>query len=68
MTGDELRMRLKSLGRPFTELASLLGLSVDGLHKQMNGSRPVSRQTELLLERLEAEFSPKVDTKKKRRA
>ena len=55
MSGEELRARLKRLGRSFKALAPLLGLSPDGLHKQMNGSRAVSRQTELLVERLEAD-------------
>jgi hypothetical protein len=54
MTGAELRQRLDRLGRPYTRLAPLLGLSIDGLHKQMRGDRPVTRQTELLLEKLEA--------------
>jgi hypothetical protein len=51
--GDELRRRLRRLGRPYTKLAPLLGLSIDGLHKQMRGVTAVSRQTELLLEQLE---------------
>ena len=53
MEGLELRRRLDRLERPYTELAPLLGLSVDGLHHQMRGVRRVSRQTELLLEQLE---------------
>jgi hypothetical protein len=53
MNGTELRQRLERLGRPFVELAPLLGLSIDGLNKQMNGSRRVSRQTEMLLDQLE---------------
>jgi hypothetical protein len=55
MDGADLRRRLNQLGRPYTELAPLLGLSVSGLHKQMNGATAVSRQTEMLLERLEAD-------------
>ena len=54
MKSNELRQRLERLGRPFTQLAPLLGLSIDGLNKQMNGARPVSRQTELLLDYVEA--------------
>jgi hypothetical protein len=54
VTGDELRRRLDRFGRPYTRLAPLLGLSIDGLHKQMRGVTAVSRQTELLLEKLEA--------------
>jgi hypothetical protein len=53
MDGTELRRRLDRLGEPYTRLASKLGLSNTGLHKQMRGERPVSRQTELLLEQLE---------------
>jgi hypothetical protein len=53
MQGTELRRRLNLLQRPYTELAPLLGLSVAGLHKQMNGQRPVTRQTEIVLEQLE---------------
>lgn len=53
MTGAELRRRLDRQNRPYTALAPLLGLSIDGLHKQMRGERAVSRQTELLLEHLE---------------
>jgi hypothetical protein len=55
MDGSELRRRLDQLKRPYTELAPLLGLSINGLHHQMRGVRHVSRQTELLLERLEAD-------------
>jgi hypothetical protein len=53
--GAELRRRLDQQGRPYTELAPLLGLSVSGLHKQMRGDTAVTRQTEMLLERLEAD-------------
>jgi hypothetical protein len=53
MQGAELRSRLDQLQRPYTQLAPLLGLSVSGLHKQMNGATAVSRQTEMLLGCLE---------------
>ena len=53
MEGSALRRRLDRLKRPYTQLAPLLGLSIDGLHKQMRGERPVSCQTELLLVQLE---------------
>jgi hypothetical protein len=53
MDGAELRRRLDRLGDPYIRLAPRLGLSATGLHKQMRGERPVSRQTALLLERLE---------------
>jgi hypothetical protein len=68
MTGDELRHRIDQLGLYYTQAAKLLGLSLSGLHHQMRGDRPVSAQTVLLLERLEAEISPAVDTNRKRRA
>jgi hypothetical protein len=55
MDGRELRVRVQKLGRPYVEIAPLLGLSAYGLHKQMNGQRPVSRQTEIILATLEAE-------------
>jgi hypothetical protein len=57
MDGTELRRRLDRLGRPYTELAPLLGLSIDGLHHQMRGYRRVTRRTELLLEQLERNCS-----------
>jgi len=55
MDGTELRRRLDDLGRPYTELAPRLGLTVHGLHHQMRGVRRVTRRTELLLENLERE-------------
>jgi transcriptional regulator with XRE-family HTH domain len=68
MTGKELRRRITGLGLTYTEAAGLLGLSLSGLNHQMRGERPVTRQTEMLLERLEAEIVPDVVTKRKRRA
>jgi hypothetical protein len=53
MTGDELRDRIARLGLTYREAAPLLGLTYGGLHHQMRGERPVTRQTELLLEQLE---------------
>jgi hypothetical protein len=55
MTGNELRERIDRLGLPYVEAAPLLGLTISGLHHQMRGERPVTRQTELLLDRLEHE-------------
>jgi hypothetical protein len=46
--GVELRRRLDALGRAYTKLAPLLGLSIDGLRHQMRGYRKVTRRTELL--------------------
>jgi hypothetical protein len=54
MTGNELRRRIDRLELTYTAAARLLGLSLAGLNHQMRGERPVSRQTELLLEKLEA--------------
>lgn len=55
MDGSELRRRLDQLRRSYTELAPLLGLSLSGLHKQMNGQNRVSRQTEIILMTLESQ-------------
>ena len=43
MEGEELHRWLDRLGRPYTQLAPLLGLSINGLDKQMRGERTVSR-------------------------
>ena len=56
MTGEELRARIDQLGLRYTAVALWLGLSVDGLHKQMRGDRPVSPQTMLLFEQIEKEL------------
>jgi hypothetical protein len=53
MTGNELRDRLDRLAMSYRQAAAKLGLSVSGLHHQLRGQRPVTRQTELLLEVLE---------------
>ena len=54
MNGNELRARLDRLGRPYTELTPLRGLSIEhGIAQAMRGERAVSRQTELLLDHLE---------------
>jgi hypothetical protein len=49
----ELRHRISELGITQTEAARHLGLTVDGLAKQLSGARPVSRQTALLLAHLQ---------------
>ena len=54
MTGEELRARIKALGFTYREAAEYLGLTLDGLNKQMRSVRPVGRQTELLLGYVEA--------------
>lgn len=53
MTADELRTRLGKLRMSNRQAAAALGLSPAGLHHQLHGHRPVSRQTELLLQGLE---------------
>jgi hypothetical protein len=53
MEALELRNRLARLGWTNRRAAARLGLSAPGLHHQLDGTRPVSRQTELLLEVLE---------------
>ena len=55
ISGPELRARIDKLGLTYTAAAAALGLTMDGLHKQMRGVRAVSRQTEIILERLEAD-------------
>jgi transcriptional regulator with XRE-family HTH domain len=55
ISGEELRNRLKRLGMTYARAAERLGLSLDGLNKQMRGDRPVSRQTEIILGYLEKE-------------
>jgi transcriptional regulator with XRE-family HTH domain len=67
MTGNELRQRITRLGLTYAKAAELLGLSLSGLNHQMRGERAVTRQTKMLLERLEAEMAPDVVTKRKRR-
>jgi hypothetical protein len=51
--GSELKARLDRLPITRREAAAALGLTLRGLHHQMSGERPVSRQTQLLLEVLE---------------
>src|SRR6516165_6924366 len=53
MSGAELRARIKRLGLTYAVVADQLGLSLDGLNKQMRGDRRVSRQTEIILDLLD---------------
>jgi hypothetical protein len=57
MLGKELKRRLDRLALPRKEAAARLGLSEQGLYHQMRGDRPVTRQTELLLEVLEQKLA-----------
>ena len=53
LSAAELRARIKRLGVSQTEAAERLGLSVNGLYKQLHGERKVSRQTEIILDLIE---------------
>jgi transcriptional regulator with XRE-family HTH domain len=55
ISGEELRERIKRLGMTYARAAERLGLSLAGLNKQMNGDRPVSRQTAIILRMLEGD-------------
>ena len=56
LTGERLRQRIDDLKIPYTRMALWLGLSIDGLQKQMRGERPVTPQTSLLFHAIEAEL------------
>jgi len=43
ITGDELRTRIDRLGLRYNEAAMRLGLTINGLQKQMRGERRVGR-------------------------
>jgi transcriptional regulator with XRE-family HTH domain len=53
LSAAELRARIKRLGISQTEAAERLGLSANGLYKQLHGERKVSRQTEIILDLIE---------------
>ena len=53
MTGDQLRARIERLGLSQAAMAERLGLSLNGLVKQLRGERRVSRQTEIILDQIE---------------
>jgi hypothetical protein len=53
MTGAELRARVDAIGVPYALIAPWLGLTIDGLHKQLRGDRAVTPQTALLLGNIE---------------
>ena len=50
MDADELKARLKALGYSQRVAADKLGLSLDGLCKQLYRVTKVSRQTEIIVE------------------
>ena len=51
--GDELRARIKRLGLTYARATERLGLTLDGLNKQMRGDRRVGRQTVIILDLIE---------------
>jgi hypothetical protein len=59
ISGAELRARIKRLGLTYVAAAERLGLSLDGLNKQMRGDHRVSRQTAIILDFLEREQGPR---------
>jgi hypothetical protein len=63
ISGDKLRARVKRLGITYAQAAERLGLSLDGLNKQMRGDHKVSRQTEIVLDYLEREFGGQIPPK-----
>jgi hypothetical protein len=65
IAGDQLRRRIKQSGLTYVAAAQRLGLSYDGLQKQMRGHNPVSRQTALLLECLERELGVELKPERK---
>jgi hypothetical protein len=60
MDSHELRQRLGALGYTQRRAAEKLGLSVEGLAKQLYGARPVSRQTAIIVELLEHIERPEI--------
>jgi hypothetical protein len=64
--GGELRARVKRLGMTYARAAELLGLSLDGLNKQMRGTTPVSQQTAIILILLET--LPRLNEKRRMEA
>jgi hypothetical protein len=59
ISGEELRRRIDALGLSYVEASRKLGLTEDGLYKQMRGTRRVGRQTAIILGYLERELEPK---------
>jgi hypothetical protein len=53
ISGAQLRARIKRMGITYARAAERLGLSLDGLNKQMRGDNPVSQQTAIILRMLE---------------
>ena len=52
--GERLRARIDRLGLSYAEAARRLGLTADGLQKKMRGDRPIGRQTEIILDLMDA--------------
>jgi transcriptional regulator with XRE-family HTH domain len=68
MSGDELRERIKALGLTYAAAAERLGLTLNGLNKQLRGDTGVSRQTVVILGFLEAEAGRPGRQTRRRRA
>ena len=66
MSGDELRARIKRLGITYARAAEQLGLSLDGLNKQMRGDTKVSRQTATILAGLESAVRREINIRRRR--
>jgi hypothetical protein len=66
MSGDELRARIKRLGITYARAAEQLGLSLDGLNKQMRGDHKVSRQTAIILVGLESAVRREINIRRRR--
>ena len=66
MSGDELRARIKRLGITYARAAEQLGLSLDGLNKQMRGDTKVSRQTVIILTALESAVRREINIRRRR--
>jgi transcriptional regulator with XRE-family HTH domain len=64
ISGDQLRERIKALGLTYAAAAERLGLTRDGLNKQMRGDRPVSHQTVIILCTLERQHRTRRNTAK----
>jgi len=68
MDSSELRQRIKGLGYTQRQAAEKLGLSIDGLTKQLYGARPVGRQTAIVVELLERLEKPEIFRSRQREA
>ena len=68
MTGEALRAAIDKWGVPYNRVAPWLGLSIDGLHKQIRGEREVSLQTRALFRRIDRWITNTADMDGRREA